>query len=112
MSLTRAEIDGRAWPRREVSIDALGGSVTLRTISLAERFGYLRYVQAHGGADPATCDLPAIQAQLVALLVVDDGGRRLWADDDPALQQLPAALMDELFVACQEWAGLSPAPKA
>lgn len=93
-------------PTEDVSVPELGGMVTVRGLSAADRDEFERQMWVQRGKN-REFNLKNVRARLVALSLVDDAGARLFTDDDvDALGLVRADVMDRLFSTAQRLSGL------
>lgn len=93
-------------PAETVDVPELGGVVTVRGLSAAERDAFERSMWVQKGKH-RELNLTNIRARLVALCVVDEAGQCLFTEADvPALGQVRADIMDRLFTMAQRLSGL------
>lgn len=99
MGLTRdAILSADDLPRREVPCPEWGGSVWVRSITLAERLELMPLVKSDGD----------ITAEMVALCACDEAGTRLFAlDDAQRLKAKSAAVVQRVALAALELNGLT-----
>jgi hypothetical protein len=96
-----------AWPKPvRVEVPTLDGAVYVRMLTAAEKDRFeaasVRYVDGKAEA----C-LENVRARLVGLCACNEGGGRLFTDDDvDSLGDLPASLIDPIFEAAQKVNGM------
>ncbi len=89
-----------------VEVKEWGGSVKVRTLTGAERDAFEQSIVKQRGKD-TQMNLRNIRAKLVALTVVDEEGKRLFADSDVGqLGKKSAAALDKIFEVAQRLNGL------
>lgn len=94
-------------PRELVEVPEWGGAVYVRALTGAERDQFEASIVEQRGRD-VRMNMRNIRAKLVALTVVDEGGQRIFTDDDvAALGGKSAAALDRLFAVAQRLSGLS-----
>ena len=105
MSLSKdAILKADDLPRELVQVPEWGGTVWVRTMTGAERDAF----EASVAASADTPNLTNIRARLAVLCVVDDKGKRLFADADAeALGGKSAAALSRVFEAGQKLNGLT-----
>lgn len=91
----------------EVDCPEWGGTVRLRSISGAERDAYEQgLIQQRGNS--RQMNMRNARAKLIVLCAVDEGGRRMFTEQDvAALGKKNAKPLDRLFDACRRLSGLS-----
>lgn len=91
----------------EVDCPEWGGKVRLRSISGAERDTFEQgLIQQRG--NNRQVNMRNARAKLIVLCAVDEGGQKLFTEDDVrGLGRKNAKPLDRLFDACQKLAGLS-----
>lgn len=105
MSLTRDQIlEADDLERQEVEVPEWGGSVWVRSMTGLERDKFETTLT--NGKDKGV-NLQNIRARLVGLCSVDDGGARLFTDDDvKLLGKKSAKALDRVFDVAQRLNGL------
>lgn len=105
MGLTRSDfIKPRELKHETVEVPELGGTVTVRELTAAERDSFeWRFTEAReSGA------APNLRGMLVARTVVDDEGNRILTDEDAdAVGKQSAAWVDRLFAVAQRLSGIT-----
>jgi len=94
--LTREQILGAVdLPRKLVQVPEWGGEVYVRTMTGAERDAW-----EVGVAESNKTGVKTIRARLAAMVIVDEGGERLFSEKDiPDLQLKSCAALDRVFEA-------------
>lgn len=96
-------------PRELVSVPEWAGEVYVRGLSAAELDRYQTSMLKQRGKSQVT-NLENIRSKLVVMCVVDEGGKRLFGDDDmQALSEKSGAAVNRLFEVAQKLSGLSKA---
>ena len=94
-------------PREEVQIPEWRGSVFVRAMSGAERDKFESSVVSLRGKN-TEINLSNIRAKLTVLTVVDEDGKRLFADsDEKAVGGKSACALDRIFKVAQRLSGLT-----
>jgi len=95
-------------PAREVSVAGLG-QVRVQGLTVGERTRFEMSCMERGKVNPRE-----LREKLVAMCLVDEGGRRLLPDDGDrqVLSSLPAAVIEPLFDAARELSGMTDADVA
>lgn len=97
------------------SILALRASVPIRTVTVAGRRFMLRGMTGQERDDfeaslqvgSGAPNLANLRARLLVRSLCDEGGKRLFDDDDAdALGELPASILDPLFAVAQKLSGI------
>lgn len=95
-------------PSEQVTVPEWGGDVRVRSLTGTERDAFEQTCYTGRGADRKE-NFSNLRARLVALAVVDDEGKRVFADNDVlALGRKSAAALDRVFSVAQRLNGLSP----
>jgi hypothetical protein len=95
-----------ALPTETVPVPELGGVVTVRGLSAADRDAFEKSMWVKKGKT-RDLNMANIRARLVALCVVDEQGERMFQDADvDALGQVRADVIDRLFGVSQRLSGL------
>ena len=90
-----------------VDVPEWGGEVRIASISGTQRDKFEQSLILERGKDRKT-NLTNLRAKLVALCAVDEGGKRMFTDEDVRrLGSKNAKPLDRVFEACQKLAGLS-----
>lgn len=94
-------------PRQTVQIPELGGDVIVQGLTGKQRDQYEASCVIQK-KNERRFNLIDARAKLVALSVVDEGGKRLFTDADlPTLSALPAAIVDRIFTVAQKLSGIT-----
>lgn len=98
-ALLKAKGQADLFPWEKVGLPELGGTVTVRAMSAAERDRFEAEQTARQETDGGMIE--NFRARLVAKCLIDDDGNRLCSDDDAdVLGGLPHHLVKRLFEAC------------
>lgn len=90
-----------------VSVPEWGGHVAVGTMSGTERDAFEQSVVEMRGKDTVT-NMTNIRAKLCARCIVDDAGKRVFADGDiAALGHKSSAALDRVFAVAQKLNGLT-----
>jgi PAS domain-containing protein len=109
MLLDRAAIEAaKDIPTEDVHVEEWGGTVRLKGLTGAERDAYEASIVEMRG-ETRRYKLQNMRARLVALCLVDEDGRRLFADDQAvkALGKKSSKALDRLFDKARHLSGLS-----
>jgi hypothetical protein len=108
ITLTReAILAATDLPKELIDVPEWGGSVWVRGLTGAERDRFENSVIEQKGRD-RSLNLRNVRAKLCALCMVDEEGKRLFADSDiQALGQKSAAALSRVFDAAQRLSGLT-----
>jgi hypothetical protein len=91
----------------DVDVPEWGGSVRLRTLTGGERDKFESDMIDQRGKSNKM-NLVNLRARLVALCAVDEGGKRMFGDNEVTkLGAKSAAVLDKLFVAAQKLNGMT-----
>lgn len=95
-------------PSRVVTVGGLG-AVKVQGLTVGERTRFEMSCMERGKLNPRE-----LREKLVALCLVDEGGRRLLPDDGDrgVLSNLPSAVLEPLFDASRELSGMTDADVA
>lgn len=95
-------------PREPVEIREWGGTVHVRSMSAAERDEWeASWLADDGKPKTARERLRNLRARLAVLVLVDEGGNRLFADEDAdALGKKSAPALDKVFAVARRLNGL------
>lgn len=106
--LTREQLlQKRSRPVKEIHVEGLGGSVLIQGLTTSERSHFEASLQNKKGKVDRSKVL-MVRERLIVRCVVDANGKQLLTDDDmPLLSEQPAAIMEQIFNACQELSGFS-----
>lgn len=100
--LTRKQIGEKPRPEKIVTVPEWGGDVRLLQMTADERDAWEGFVAA-GKAASGTPVAVGIRSLLVAKCLVDETGKRLYADNETAdLSASGSVVVDRLFDACLE----------
>jgi len=98
-------------PQEYVETPEWGGGVWIRCLTAAERDAFeAQQIQARveGRKVTVTPDLQNAKARLVVRCIVDEAGKRLFADKDAvALGAKSAAVVDRLYTAARRLSGMA-----
>lgn len=93
----------------DVEVPEWGGSVRLRTLTGGERDKFESDMVDQRGKNNKL-NLVNLRARLVALCAVDEGGKRMFGDNEVSrLGAKSASVLDKLFVAAQKLNGMTEA---
>lgn len=93
-------------PKELVEVPEWGGYVYVRTLTGLERDAFEESVTQQRGKS-IKMNLRNIRAKLVALSVVDEGGKRIFSDADAKfLGEKSASALDRIFEVAQRLSGL------
>ena len=108
--LTREQIlQSDDLPRETVQVPEWGGEVQVRTMTGTDRDAFEASMVRGEGKDRKV-DLTNMRARLVGLTVIDEGGLRLFTDDEvDLLGAKSGAALDRVFAIAQKLNGLSGA---
>lgn len=108
MSLTKDQIfEANDLQVESVDVPEWGGSVSVRTMTGADRDAFEASMFTLGADGKRTADMSNLRAKLVALTVVDDAGNRLFeAGDVDRLATKSAAALERVFLVAQRLNGL------
>lgn len=100
--LTREDILARAKPRtRQVEVESLGGTVTLRAITANERDQLEMFIQKQRG------NLRGVRARMVRLCCCKEDGSPLFQEgDETAIGELDGSVLEPLIAHCMELCGV------
>ena len=103
--LTKQQIlDADDLPREKVTVPEWGGDVLVRMLTGTDRDRFEASIQGEGGK----VDLKNVRARFCSLTMVDEGGHRLFADNEVlALGKKSAKALDRVFSAAQKLNGLT-----
>jgi len=106
--LTRDLIDGADdLPYEDVPVPEWGGTVRLRTLTGSERDAFEGSILVQNG-NSRRLNLKNARAKLLVLSLVDEDGKRLYAETDVAkLGKKSAKVLDRLFDKAQKLSGLT-----
>lgn len=92
---------------RDLDVPEWGGTVRVKALSGKERANYQLSITQFRG-DEAIPNLTNIQAKLVARVIVDEDGKRMFSDQEiNALGEKSGATLERIFNVGAEMAGLS-----
>lgn len=109
MTLSRDEIlKTPDLPREEVEVPEWGGTVYVRSLTAEEKDQFeMIFLGEEGKAKSRKDALRNIRARLVALTSCDEGGNRLFTEEDiPALGKKNARAIDRIFTVAQKLCGM------
>lgn len=92
---------------RELEVPEWGGSVYVRGMTGRERDQFEAGIVKQKGRN-TEINMKNARAKLVALCTVDEGGKRIFSDDDiPLLANKSAKALDRIFAMAMELSGIS-----
>jgi hypothetical protein len=108
--LNKEQILGISDLKTEIfHVDAWDCDVRLRTLCSKERDAFERSLFSDGVVKEKTADMENFRAKLVALVLVDEKGQRMFTNDTDvlALGKKSAMAMDAIFAKAQKMNGLT-----